>query len=115
MPGTRVAVCACAALGQPRALDFISFVDFYGCVHKEAVMFHGPASTMKHIQGQRMSLCFVSGCMVPWWSRQVPVLPRGPSVPDVFLCVQQYSLGKNILGKDYAPVFQTVGNLSSLQ
>ena len=28
MPGTRVAVCACAALGQPRALDFISFVDF---------------------------------------------------------------------------------------
>ena len=65
-------------------------------------MFHGPASTMKHIQGQRMSLCFVSGCMVPRWSRQVPVLPRGPSVPDVFLCVQQYSLGKNILGKDYA-------------
>ena len=46
---------------------------------------------------------------------QVPVLPRGPSVPDVFLCVQQYSLGKNILGKDYAPVFQTVGNLSRLQ
>ena len=84
-------------------------------VHKEAVMFHGPASTMKHIQGQRMSLCFVSGCMVPWWSRQVPILPRGPSVPDVFLCVQQYSLGKNILGKDYAPVFQTVGNLSRLQ
>ena len=31
MPGTRVAVCACAALGQPRALDFISFVDFFGC------------------------------------------------------------------------------------
>ena len=78
-------------------------------------MFHGPASTMKHIQGQRMSLCFVSGGMVPWWSRQVPVLPRGPSVPDVFLCVQQYSLGKNILGKDYAPVFQTVVNLSRLQ
>ena len=46
-----------------------------------------------------MSLCFVSGCMVPWWSRQVPVLPRGPSVPDVFLCMQQYSSGKNIWGK----------------
>ena len=39
MPGTRVAVCAFAALGQPRALDFISFVDFYGCDTMTSVFF----------------------------------------------------------------------------